>query len=334
MKKEVSTALLKKYLDGECTPEEEAIVNEWYDSFEGNASDKTIYEFIPEDLEEKVLNNIKSRIRPFRNTPTVKSRNFRRIFLAAASVSLFLLATGWFAYAFWMKDAYSRSDAFATVRNSTNTIQRVSLHDGSVIWLKPNSEIVYEKEFSPKERRLKLIGEAFFVVAKDPTRPFSIATNKVVTQVLGTSFNIKAYDESSSIEVEVLTGKVSVKVADVSEAENQGVLLTPHEKATYNKAENQLKKLEPEKLEANLAIWKASNFSFDNAPVRDVIKALDSAFDVKIQTSNVNLLNCQIRADFTDQNLPDILELLSKSIEASYEVRGDTFFLIGEGCSN
>lgn len=332
MKKSISADLLKKYLEGRCSEDEEILVNDWYSSFEGKTSDE--YSFIPEGLEEKMLDSIKNRILPTPRTSQETKKSTSRLLLVAATVSIIIVSAGWMAYRFsFEKHVPTTPQPMAQVRNSGKAIQRVLLEDGSVVWLKPHSEITYERAFSGPQRRLKLVGEAFFHIHRDTDHPFVISTNNVETQVLGTSFSIKAYEESSSIEVEVLTGKVSVKLADrVDLRATQEVLLAPNEKATYFKVENQLRKSEPERPD-DLAIWKPSDISFDNVPVREVIHALNAAFAVKIQASNVNLLNCLVRADFSDQNLPDILELLSKSIEASYEFRDNTFYLMGEGCA-
>jgi ferric-dicitrate binding protein FerR (iron transport regulator) len=226
--------------------------------------------------------------------------------------------------------------SLTSVSNTGSTIKRVDLSDGSVVWLKPNSKVEYPYEFGVNERQLKLSGEAFFVVEKDPSRPFMIISDKVITKVLGTSFNIRAYEESSSIEVEVLTGKVSVSLSDLEKTEelNRSVLLTPNQRVKYIKGENEFAKEAPEMDVKTLAIWQTTNISFDNVTVREVIKTLNDRFDVRIQAGNRNLLNCIIRADFTNQNLPDILELLSKSIDADYKLEGNTFILEGEGCSN
>jgi len=83
-----------------------------------------------------------------------------------------------------------------------------------------------------------------------------------------------------------------------------------------------------------LSMWHATNVVFDNVPVKEVLVTLNKKFDAHIEVRNKNLLNCLIKADFTNQNLPDILELLSKSVEATYEFQNDTIYLTGEGCVN
>src|SRR5690606_10649147 len=85
--------------------------------------------------------------------------------------------------------------------------------------------------------------------------------------------------------------------------------------------------------ENQLAMWQPADMSFDNASVGSVLQTLNEKFRVRIKVTNSNILNCMIRADFNDQNLPDILEMLSKSINATYKYEGTVFYLEGEGCS-
>lgn len=86
--------------------------------------------------------------------------------------------------------------------------------------------------------------------------------------------------------------------------------------------------------ENELAIWKPTNLFFENASVGTVLQALNERFKVRIHVSSGSILDCMIRADFNDQNLPDILELLSKSINATYRYEDNVFYLDGEGCTN
>jgi ferric-dicitrate binding protein FerR (iron transport regulator) len=132
----------------------------------------------------------------------------------------------------------------------------------------------------------------------------------------------------------VLTGKVAV---DINESESKqtstspGVLLTPNQRVTYIKDKNTLEKEEPKAL-PELSMWQATDVVSDNVSVKEVIRTLNKKFRVDFRVSDKNLLNCLIRADFTNQNLPDILELLSKSVEASYEIKDHTVYLYGTGC--
>jgi len=334
MEKDITKDLLRRYLAGECTREEQERVNAWYQSL-GNEADVTgILDVIQDEgVEDRLLSNIKARIavgeseRPVRSLPVRRTTHWVRY----AAVILLLILAGAGTFYFSSSDENALNEQ-VFVENSDPTIRRIRLPDGSVIWLYPNSSIEYGEGFGNGDRNVLLKGEAFFVVARDENHPFSIKTSEVVTTVLGTSFNIKAYEHEPAIEIEVMSGKVRV---GLSHNTGQEVLLTSNQKATYRKGEAKVEmNSESPETENELAIWKPTNLFFENASVGTVLQALNERFKVRIHVSSGSILDCMIRADFNDQNLPDILELLSKSINATYRYEDNVFYLDGEGCTN
>ncbi len=336
MEKDITTDLLKRYLAGECSPEEQERVNNWYQSLGDEADVTGILDVIhDEGVEDRILGSIKSRIslgepeRPVRTLPGRRTSHWFRY----AAVLLVLVLAGAGAFYFLPSDRLTEAAEDSNlVANSDPTIRRIHLPDGSLIWLYPNSTVEFPGDFANGSRSVSLKGEAFFVVARDEKHPFSIRTSDVVTTVLGTSFNIKAYEHESSIEVEVMSGKVRVGLSDKAGEE---VLLTSNQKATYRKGDAKVEMDAQSSETANeLAIWKPINLSFENASVGSVLQALNERFKVRIHVTHGAIMNCMIRADFNDQNLPDILEMLSKSINATYRYEGSVFYLDGEGCTN
>ena len=339
--KNISTDVLEKYLSGKATPEERADVDMWFKQFENDGEDSRLFNIQERDrLDAKMLREIRKKIQdktPLQSTDAVviKKPLTTNLYRAAVGIAA-TLVVGFMVYYLAERHVdFQHPTIISTkIANTSEGITRHELADGTMVWLRPNSHIEFPNKFLEGKRELKLAGEAFFDVAKDQARPFIITTGKVTTKVLGTSFNIKAYDEASSIEVSVLTGLVAVDIVETeTKTSASSVLLRPNQRVTYIKERNTLEKREAKVL-PELSIWQATDVIFDNVPVKDVIKILEKKFNVRIQASNKNLLNCLIRADFTNQNLPDILELLSKSVEATYELKNDTIYLSGEGCVN
>lgn len=343
--KKISPDILEKYTAGTCTPEERRLVDEWFRQQEDEQEDPLLYDSEERArLDKKMLAKIRATINEevsahensVRKSRTNKSVT-RTLYRAAVGIAAVLIV-GFSVYFFNTQQTLipNVDVALTEVLNPTSSITRHELQDGTSIWLHPKSKIKFPASFEKNKRTLELIGEAFFEVAKDPNRPFIITTGKVTTQVLGTSFNIKAYDQDASIEVSVLTGKVAVHLTepqDKIDTASATVLLKPNERVTYLKEKNTLEK-EVRKDLPELSIWQAASVVFDNVSVKDVLITLNKKFDAHIEVRNKNLLNCLIKADFTHQNLPDILELLSKSVEATYEFENDTIYLAGEGCAN
>ena len=97
--------------------------------------------------------------------------------------------------------------SYQTVQTAANQVKEITLPDGSVAWLNQGSTLTYEKSFKGDIREIKLEGEAFFEVVKNPAKPFVITSNQSVTKVLGTSFNLNTRN-GEDVLLTVVTGKV------------------------------------------------------------------------------------------------------------------------------
>jgi len=322
MKKDISPELIRKYLNGQCTPQEAAAVEEWYNSFEDEPGDDAMLSSEQRDklkaiLMEKISANIKAL-----GQPDIAIQNkifpFRRIIYYLSGIAAILLIVFLFTIS-GQKAAHQNGVAVITeqlsVTNLTKSIKKQILPDGSTVWLSPQTNIKYPGKFAGVLREVSMSGEAFFEVRKDHAHPFIIYSGGLVTRVWGTSFRIRAY-KNIATEVSVVTGKVSVRIPKQNGAD---VMLFPDQKVTYLKAGDVLKTDKKEK-DASMKIWQKARLSFDNVPLAEVMKVLNKKFGVSIGTADEGLGHFVLNADFTDQNLPAILEMMEKSLEVTYEV--------------
>jgi ferric-dicitrate binding protein FerR (iron transport regulator) len=316
--------LIKKYLKGNCNPEEIAAIHEWYDSFE---TEQDPADFITsqhqKELKFRLLTNIKRNVASLelKSTQTNKRKTVSRtLYLLSGVAAMLILTIGVF---FYVQKKSSFSDlGDVHVVNMTKAIQKLVLSDGSIVWLNPKSKVIYPHNFTSTLRKVQMQGEAFFEVSPDPKRPFIIYSGNVITRVLGTSFRIRAY-ENIPFEVSVLTGKVSVQLQTRKDSE---LILLPQQTATYLTASDLLKKGIEKKTSA-MSIWHKETMTFDNEPIREVIKVLNAQFKVNINTADEKLLDYVLKADFNDQSLPSILEMLRKSLNVENEISDDGIIL-------
>ena len=117
-------------------------------------------------------------------------------------------------------------------------VREVDLPDGSRVWLNAGSTLSYMHQFSDKYRKVFLSGEAFFSVTRDSHRPFQVFAAKTLTEVLGTSFHVRAGPDEQEVQVTVVTGKVSFG----PETGTKQVILAPEEKGIYQLSSTNLKK--------------------------------------------------------------------------------------------
>lgn len=325
MENDILKKLIEKYLKGNCTPEEVAAIHEWYNSFEEEQDPADFITFQQqEELKFRLLTNIKRNVASleFKSKHKNKRKTVSRtlIYLLSGVAAMIILTVGVFFYI--QKESSSSDLGDVHVVNMTKTIQKVVLSDGSIVWLNPKSKVIYPQNFTSSLRKIQMQGEAFFEVKPDSRRPFIIFSGNVITRVWGTSFRIRAY-ENIPVEVSVLTGKVSVQLQTKEDSE---LILLPQQTATYLKANDLLKK-GIEKKTSTMSIWHKETLTFDNEPIREVIKVLNTQFKVNISTGDEKLLDYVLKADFTDQSLPSILEMLRKSLNVENEISNDGIIL-------
>lgn len=149
----------------------------------------------------------------------------------------------------------------------------ITLADGTVVWLNAASSLTFPAAFTGKERQVSLNGEAYFEVATDPSRPFSVKVGDMQVQVLGTHFNIMAYNDEQSVNTTLLQGAVKIQ-SSTGEA-----LLRPGQQAKMDHA-GKVQVVHAD-IDAVIA-WKNGLFSFNNASIEEVMRQVARWFDAEI----------------------------------------------------
>lgn len=198
----------------------------------------------------------------------------------------------------------------------------LTLQDGSKVILNSASSLKYIKNFEPHQRVLELRGEAFFEVAKDENRPFSVKTGPVTTTALGTSFNIKAY-ESESIDIALLTGLVAIDHELIS---TPTVNLEKGEGLRIDLDHDGIKKVvfNGDKVLA----WTKKTIVFDHTPMPEIRRVLENWYGVKIHFSNQPKRDLELSGRFHDQTLKNVLEGLSYSARFEFNIEKDQVTLV------
>lgn len=227
--------------------------------------------------------------------------------------------------------------------NDTSKSILVTLADGSSIFLSPKSKISYAKTFNEgSKREVYLSGEAFFEVAKNPNKPFFVYANELVTKVLGTSFNVRAFPEDKNVEVKVRTGRVAVAVAQkisnqqsISTREVEGIVLLPNQQAVLSRQEIRLVKSlveNPTLLSTTTPTPMRHSFVFEAAQASDVFNMIEQAYGIDIVFDEEVFSKCQFTANLTDESLYEKLDIICKSIEANYQILDAQIIISGKGC--
>jgi transmembrane sensor len=216
--------------------------------------------------------------------------------------------------------------------NTSKKIERYRLPDQSTVWLHPGARLSHPTAFDPAaQREVRFLGEGFFDVARDTLHPFVIYSGELKTQVLGTSFNVRAYENDPSYHVSVVTGSVAVSTSASQKAET--LVLKPNEQATFQSTTQRLTLEKINSTEAQKETWQPVSLVFDDTPLSEVVVRLQRTFRVKIELTNPELNKCRLKVDFNNQRLPEILEMINTLLGTTYELEGGKIRLSGEGCT-
>lgn len=217
---------------------------------------------------------------------------------------------------------YTQNEEVAFVANEMNTLytpagQRACLvlQDGTEVWLNAKSKLVYPAQFTGKERRVKVEGEAFFNVAKDSVKPFIVSALDVDMKVLGTQFNVYCYPDAGYVETSLVEGSVRVFF---SGKEKEGVLLKPDQQVT---AANGKMVVKPIRLNDHF-LWRDGVYAFEDEPLIDILKKLELYYDVKIIVEDTSMFKETYTGKFRQRDsLDDIFKILQQI--RSFKIRKD-----------
>lgn len=256
--------------------------------------------------------------------PRVRRRYLTIRRLAVAATATLLLAAG----LWWWMNA-SASPTTMQLATAVGERQEHALPDGSRVWLNENSTLAYEG--TAEYRRLELTGEAFFEVATDSLRPFSVKAGEAVTTVLGTSFNLRAYPDEETVEVTVATGRVAL-ASEAEETSTAPIELAAGQTGLLDREAKQVSTAEAPR--ANADAWKSGRLAFQEVKLRQVALELERYFDRHIVVSDERLWDCTYIGTFEQPKLDDVLAAMAFSLALDIQEKGDTVLLSGAGCQD
>lgn len=287
-----------------------------------------------EAVRDRLLAGVLRRVqKPTVVRPLPARRPRHRTYWAAAAAVLLLLAA-----VFWLRPAGRQPAApplaFATVRNTAGSVRKLILPDSSIVWLKGASELRYPRTFAAHERNVTLRGEALFEVTKNPRRPFRVQVGPYVTQVLGTSFNIKQTADGNDFALLVLTGKVRVLGGRGTGDKAPRDVAANHyfTTAAAQDAAPVVALAPTAPAVARVVAGTEYDMDFTQTSFEEIRGRIEQKFNVRFVGYTGEYKGCRITADLTDQSLEKSLLLLSAVLNATYTLHNGTIKLAGGGC--
>jgi len=322
---------LAKYLAGEAGEEDKRKLDQWINkdhhhskSFEET---KMYWNHIKREAASSIdvdaaWDNVKSRILEqepgLEKTPHVQPLYTRMLKYAALVLLVIGLGTGgFFAYR-------NINQAMTTVTVHTPqqaNKKQVYLPDGSLAYVNYGSRLNYPKQFEQLQRSVKVNGEVYFDVEKNPSQPFVVSARDARIEVLGTSFNVNTNFSGKKVEVLVKSGTVKLSRENqpeqylILEAGYKGMLTPQSLKKTKN-------------ADSNYIAWVTGRLTFKGQKLDEVIKTLMRTYNVNIRIEDPGIRDSRISTNFTNESIDTVLAVIATTFDLKVEQKDkDTYLL-------
>jgi ferric-dicitrate binding protein FerR (iron transport regulator) len=331
MKSSRFTFLFHRYVNNTSTPEEKAEFLQFLQSSENDDELKFLLDQLWDEAPDKKLSDERATAIykvALKGDRTSLSRasvffSFRKI---AAVLLLGIIGGGTFLYVSQYPNAKYPLSAQAGESAKQHTF--IQLPDGSTVVLNAGSHLEFPDSFeNTPTREVSLIGEGFFDIKHDESKPFIVRTGKLTTTVLGTAFNVKAFADESNITVTVTRGKVKV-------SDNEKVLgiISPDQQIVFDKVTDKASQVIVNAHQA--IVWVENDIFFEDITMADAVNQLTERFMVKILLSNEAIRQCRFTATFVNgENLDQILGVICEFNKATFKYEASGAIVIdGDGC--
>lgn len=328
--------LLAKYFSGNATTDEKTEVEAWRNQSNENASEfleaSDIWhqqtkgqEFDVASALSKVkqqMHNEEAKVVSMSEDTTISESSPFGFMKYAAGIAL-VIGLG---LIYWLTavPGIAPSATYATLEDE---VQDVELSDGTIVTLDENSQLIVLEGFNGEDRSVELTGTAFFDVARDENRPFVIDAGNSEVKVLGTSFLVKSDAAAEVTEVIVKSGSVAL-AADYGRT-NPSVVLSAGEIGVADSRKAGV--LKRNNKDANYLAWKDKLITFDRTALTEVAEVLNDVYKVEM-TFEGNIGNCQMTAQFQQQSIEAVVEIISQTFGFEVKHKGKGYRFTGNGC--
>ncbi len=305
---EINQQLLYKYLKGIASEAEKLEMLEWIEASSENRKEfmrfRRLYDSAiwSDETEKSISKNLQPKKRTFALRIV---RDFSKI---AAVVAITVTTT-----LFIQKSLeYPASTISQFIEVPQGQYVNLTLSDGTKVTLNSNSKLVFPSSFNNDSRTVELDGEGYFEVAHNSRKPFYVRTQNCDVKVLGTKFNVLAYNDSEIFETLLVQGSVEVN----NLKSNEKKLLVPNEKVVLSNNKLLVSKMN----NTDELLWRKGILVFENESLNDIFNKLTFYYDIHIVVKNKNLLAKTCTAKFRQKDgIDHIMRVLQKVHNFDFE---------------
>ena len=315
--------LIEKYFDGNITDAEIKELSDWIKN-DRHLQNWWEEEFSKSDaginpvLRDKLFARIKEQTQGKEETQgKEKPRTIRMNPWKWAAAIVFPICIAFFTY--YLVDSSQTVGAPFIVKADKGDKATIELPDGTNVVLNSASQLSYLNNFGENGRRVQLNGEAYFKVAHDEKRAFIVQVGDLEVKVLGTSFNVSAYEDAKDVTVVLLEGKVGVYAQKISH------IMKPGDKIEYNKATHKITATQVHP--TDYIEWTKGNMYFEKESLENIMKTLSRIYDVEIRFDSNKLPNEYFTGTIPGGGIQNALNILMLTSPFYYEMDGSVIVL-------
>lgn len=315
--------LIEKYFDGNITDAEIKELSDWIKN-DRHLQNWWEEEFSKSDaginlvLRDKLFARIKEQTQGKEETQGKEnSRTIRMNPWKWAAAIVLPICIAFFTY--YLVDSSQTVGAPFIVKADKGDKATIELPDGTNVVLNSASQLSYLNNFGENVRRVQLNGEAYFKVAHDEKHVFIVQVGDLEVKVLGTSFNVSAYEDAKDVTVVLLEGKVGVYAQKMSH------IMKPGDKIEYNKATHKITATQVHP--SDYIEWTKGNIYFEKESLENIMKTLSRIYDVEIRFDSNKLPNEYFTGTIPGGGIQNALNILMLTSPFYYEMDGSVIVL-------
>lgn len=272
------------------------------------------YESLPKEKIEELYNNLHLGV-------DIKPRfTIKRYWMQIAASLLFIIAGGLTVLTYMQRQTINTlAEQNVVIRSGDYGKSLVTLPDGTLVHLNAKSSLTYSQDFGRTDRKIELSGEGFFEVKKDTKKKFTVGTGYMNITVLGTKFNVYAYEDKDMVEMSLVEGSVNITT---ERPPYRSINVKPNEKVTYNKNTGEL--IHSHTNNKMETAWMTKELVFRSEPLRNVFSCLSRKFAVTFNVNDEKLLNDIYTGTFDDENIESIMRVLKMHYKFDYKNEDNT----------
>lgn len=286
---------------------------------------------------QKIYASIRNKITPAEPAPRVLSVRDLYTYFQKIAVLLFLPMLIGLGYMLWNRSGSEYGGAVVVNRQQiaptrqpayrqeyispAGTRSKITLSDSTTVWLNSSSRLIVDGGYGNSVRRVKLVGQGYFDVRKNPKIPFVVELAKGLSlKVTGTTFTVGAYADSKQIETVLIDGKVEVQYG------KERMDIKPSQRVLINRSTERINVATVS--DESFRSWKDGILIFNETPMQEVVTTLERWFNVSIKCEGTDIVGYRFTAKFDNCSLEQVLTYISYSSPIAYSIKERNVVLV------